>query len=68
MWIDGTAITSNPETLSYRIYLDDGSGNPPTKVFDSQYQALTHIYTLKDLLEGSTSKVTVTAVNAIGES
>lgn len=67
-WDDGAAIASNPATTSYRVYLDDDSGNPPAKVFDSASQALTNIVTLNDLVAGNSYKVTVTAVNAIGES
>lgn len=67
-WEDGAAIASNPFTFSYRVFLDDLSGNPPAKVFDSESQSLTNIFTLINLMPGSTYKVTVTAVNAIGES
>ncbi len=67
-WNDGAAITDNPATLSFRIYLDDGSGNPPAKAFDSQNQAMTNIATLKNLVAGNSYKVTATAVNSIGES
>jgi len=51
-WIDGASIANNPVTLSYRIYLDDRSGNPTKKVFDSQNFALTNIATLKNLVAG----------------
>jgi len=67
-WDEGAAIASNPFTFSYRVFLDDLSGNPPAKVFDSESQSLTNIFTLINLMPGSTYKVTVTAVNAIGES
>jgi hypothetical protein len=61
-------IVGNPLTLSYRVYLDDGSGNLPQVVFDSKQQARTNIVTLKDLVSSNTYQVTVTALNEIGES
>ena len=34
-WSPGLAIAMNPETLSYRIYLDNASGNEPVIFWDS---------------------------------
>lgn len=67
-WDDGASISSNPSTLSFNVYLDDLSGNPPAKVFDSTSKAITNIATLKGLNPGDSYLVTLTSVNVIGES
>lgn len=50
------------------MYLNDLSGNPPSLVFDTSSTALTTVAVIKNLTPGKTYLVTVTAVNAIGES
>ena len=67
-WTQGDAITSNPETLAYRVYLDDGSGNEPALFYDTLSSALTNDVTLTGLKTGATYQATVRAVNEIGES
>jgi len=54
--------------LTNRVYLDDGSGNEPTLVYDTGCKALTNLVTLTKLKTGSTYIITVKSVNAIGES
>lgn len=61
-------IPSNPLTLGYLVYLDDGSGNEPKVVHDTKGQALSNIATLTGLTTGHVYSATVTAVNVIGES
>lgn len=67
-WEPGLAISDNPATLSYRVYLDDASGNEAQIVWDSEGQALSNIATLAGLRTGSVYSATVTAINEIGES
>lgn len=55
-------------TLAFRVYLDDGSGNPTVLVYDTLQKALTNIATLQELTTGHSYTVTVHAVNEIGES
>ena len=67
-WTADAAISSNTVTLGYKVYLNDQSGNPSTVVFDSTKAALTTTTSITGLIVGSQYLVTVTAVNAIGES
>lgn len=67
-WQPGLEIMSNPETLSYKIYLDDGSGNNPVVFWDSAGVALSNIATLTSLQTSTVYSATVTATNVIGES
>ena len=53
-WLPGTAISSNPETLSYNVYLDDGSGNDPILWYDSATQAISTQVVLSGLVTGMT--------------
>ena len=66
-WEPGLAIASNPVTLRYKVFLDDGSGNEPVRVWDTETHALSNIATLTGLRTGHTYRATVTATNAIGE-
>ena len=66
-WDPGLVITSNPVTLRYRVYLDNGSGNDPVIAWDSSGSALANIATLKGLITGHSYKVKVAAVNELGE-
>ena len=54
--------------MSYRIYLDNASGNNPVVFWDSAGQALSNIATLTGLQTGTVYQATVTAINEIGES
>ena len=68
-WEQGASISIvNPLTTSYKIFLDDGSGNGPQLYYDSAPRALANIYTLSNLVTGNSYDVTVKAVNEIGES
>ena len=53
-WDPGSEIVSNPVTKSYRVYLDDGSGNDPVLWHDSASQAISTVALLRDLHTGMT--------------
>jgi len=61
-WAADVAIANNPLTSSYRLYLDDLSGNTVAPIAVDTPQQL-----LKDLVLGHSYQVSVSAVNAIGE-
>jgi hypothetical protein len=41
-WNSGAVIASNPETLSFKVYLDDGFGGLPKLVYDTSGKAITN--------------------------
>jgi hypothetical protein len=61
-------ILSNLPVIAYRVYLDDLSGNDPVLSYDTGHRSLTNLVTLNNLLVGRDYKITVRAVNEIGES
>ena len=68
-WEPGLSTeTLNPETLSYRVYIDDHSGNDPVVYHDSAGKTLATVATIEGLETGAVYEATVTAVNVIGES
>jgi hypothetical protein len=67
-WEEGIELIDNPPILAYRVYLDDGSGNDPVKVYDTGHRSLTNFVTINDLIIGHVYRITVTAINVIGES
>lgn len=67
-WDPSIIVSGNPITTSYRVYLDDGSGNEPSIAWDSTESSLTNIATLAKLKTGHVYVVSVTAVNVLGES
>ena len=67
-WQPGLEITLNPETLSYKVYLDDGSGNNPVVFWDSAGHSVSTVATLSGLRTGTVYSAHVTATNVIGES
>jgi len=54
--------------LSYKIYLDDNSGNSAQLVYNTLDQSLTNIAFVSDLITGHTYQISVAAFNVIGES
>ena len=62
-WAAEVAIANNLPTSSYRLYVDDLSGNEVVPIAADTPQQL-----LKDLVLGHSYQVSVSAVNAIGES
>ena len=54
--------------MAFRVYLDDGEGNEPVKVFDTGSSSLTTTAVLRELQVGHSYVITVRAVNELGES
>ena len=67
-WEDSEPIADNVQTLSFRLYLDDGSGNIATLAYNTLDSALSNVARLNNLETGHKYTVTVTEVNEIGES
>lgn len=67
-WVADTYITNNLATTSYRLYLDDNSGNGEVLYYDTSLYAFTTKAIVSGLSLGNTYYLTVRAVNAIGES
>lgn len=67
-WDNEVSIANNPQTLAYKVYLDDLSGNAPALVFDTTGKALVNFYTITNLVLGKDYYVYATATNALGES
>lgn len=41
-WNSGAVVPLNPETLSFKVYLDDGFGGLPKLVYDTSGKAITN--------------------------
>jgi fibronectin type 3 domain-containing protein len=59
---------NNPAILAYKIYLDDGSGNQASMVYNTQQKSLTNTAVVPNLITGHVYTIFVTAINELGES